>query len=263
MSFALTGWWARWPEDGETLVQALAIAAAFRTEFTGRLEIAILGDMAAAGAGVPAALSQAGVADSELPEVVLGGAEDPAPLGHHISAFAERFALADERRLRTAAPVFSVGLRGDHAIADAACVALSEYPDAARAVMIGDGLDGIGDVSARVPVTVVALSPLTRRVAHALTLSHPVSAISRPPHPVRMPVGDVVALDGRRAADIRLAAGAEGAVLAIAHGGRLTPECLAAYGVDWIAKQDDVVLCGVSGLRTELELASSDRALGR
>jgi hypothetical protein len=261
MSFALTGWWARWPEDAETLVQALAIAAAFRTEFTGRLEIAIVGDIESAGVALPAALSDAGIADSELPEVMLGGAGDPPPHGQHIGAFAEVFALADERRVRTSAPVFSAGLPDDRAIADAACVALSEHPDAARVVMIGEGLDGIGDVSARAPVSVVALSPLTRRVARALTLAHPVLAVARPPHPARLPEGDIVALDGRRAADIRLAAGADGAVLAIAHGGRLTPECLAAYGVDWIIKRDDVVLCGVSGLRTELELASSHRAL--
>jgi len=257
MSFRMTGWWARWPEDRETLVQTLAVAAAFREGFTGRLDIAILGDIAGAGADLPSALRETGIVDAELPEVVLGGADDPPPHGQHIDAFAELFALADESRLRSAAPVFSVGLPADGAVANAACVALSANPDSAHVIMLGDGLDGISEVGARVPVSVVALSPLARRVACALTLPHPVHAISRPPHPVRMPRGEIVALDGRRAGDLRLAAGVQGALLAIAHGARLTPECLAAYGVSWVARHDEVVLARVSAMHAELAVASN------
>jgi len=249
MSFPLTGWWAQWPEDGETLLHALAVASAFRERFAGCLRIAVVGDIVSAGASVEAGLTEAGISHSDLPDVVLEPGPGPTPGGQRIDGFAELFAVADERFLRMTPQTFSFGLPDDCAIAAAASAALHAAPAAARVVMLGDGIDGIAAVAGQAPVTVVALSPLTRCVAAALALGHPVDAVSRPPSPVRMPAGDIIAIDGRRGADLRLAPGVPGALVAIAHAERLSPLCLAAYGLDWIDRHDEVVLAAVPGRR--------------
>lgn len=241
MSFASIAWTARWPEQKDALAEALAVAAAFGASI-GPVDIEVVGDAAEAGAATLAQLAGDGIGEDELPDVTLTSAADAAPGRRSIELLAEQFALDGERRLRTTPPIFSTGTPEDGVAAGAALSALATGPAPKGVVLIGDGLDGIGPVAEQAAVTVVALSPLTRRVATALDFTHTVDAQPRPPHPARMPAASVVALDGRRAEDLRLAAGAPGAMVALGSAGQHGRLSLAAYGLTLLERREGLVL---------------------
>jgi len=82
-----------------------------------------------------------------------------------------------------------------------------------------------------------------------------VSAVARPPRPARMGDCDILALDGRRLADLRLATGAQASLVAVACAEHLSDRALAAFGFRVLARPGALAL-----VRTADRTAASDRS---
>jgi hypothetical protein len=229
----MSGFFARWPDDRDALARSLAVAAAYR-EHCSELPIAVIGDAAEAGAATLATLAAAGIEDTDLPDVMLDAAATPPAGWQPVAALAG--VLADTMEWYRQPSVHDGG--GPEVWR--AAIGAVEAPGTESAIVVAECVDGLAELATLVPVTVVALDPGIRRLARRCRGAQPVAAVPRPPHAVHLPAAELIAVDGRRADDLRLAAVAPRAV--VAEGGALGRLALAAFGLDLAAADDNGVL---------------------
>ena len=163
---AATGWGASWPVDAEPLLSALALAAAFHKHVP-VLTINLDGDAEAAVAVLLASLQEAGIAESDLPDVAM----DPvaAPGAQPIAALTDALEQT-VARARADAPGFGLGYADGYDVAEAALSALDLAPEAIEVLVATERLEGLVAVAARASVTVLAANPSVREAAAGLGL---------------------------------------------------------------------------------------------
>jgi hypothetical protein len=228
----MSGFFARWPDDRDALARSLAVAAAFR-EHCNELPIAVIGDAAEAGGATLATLAAAGIEDTDLPDVMLDAAA-AAPEGW-LPVAALAGVLADTMEWYRQPSVHDGGGRDVWQ----AAIAAAEASAPESAIVVAESVDGLAELAALVPVTVVALDPGIRRLARRCRAAHPVAAVPRPPHAAHLPAAELIAVDGRRADDLRLAVAAPRAV--VAEAGALESLALAAFGLDVVGGDGGVL----------------------
>lgn len=211
----LEGWSARWPEDAAALVEALAVAAAFRRHVP-RLALTLTGDAASAGPALLAALAQAGVHDSALPDVVIDTAVEA--VGQPIDNFPRALAGSLATQLRSA-PV-RLGYADDYHVAEVLLAVLSAAPQVASVLIAGDRLDGLNVVAQRARLSFWTQHPGVRSVAVRLGF-----AIREADGPAI----DLLVIDGHSLAAIAAAASIQAHRIVVAD--PPPPAALAAYGL--------------------------------
>ena len=231
--FPATGWVAHWPSDAEPLAKALAVATAF-PDVVGELEIGVAGSLVEAGEQTLRRLARGGIADTDLPSVLIRPAspDDQLPIAELPGRLAQAIGsggLPEE-----------LWIGDDHG--DPVSLAAFGLPDDGHPrhlALVADQLDGVRDLAASGPLTFVSASPLARAGAGALRNGNPLEVHDRADGAAPLAAAEVVIVDGRRPEDLALVGevGRHGSpAVVVRYAARLAAPALEAFGLREVSR---------------------------